>query len=253
MSDRLVLIPVHNEAAHIRPILAELRRYYPGAVLFVEDGSTDGSRQVLEGLTDENVSVILHDKNLGYGSSLIDGFGFALDRRFAALVTMDCDWQHEPAYVPRFFEELELGLPRATLSAARGSRVDVISGSRYLEESPGNNSAPEDRSAINHRITELLRGLTPYQISDSFCGFKAYRVEALRGLCLNEPGYGFPVQFWMQAAKHNLTCKEIPVPRLYLDLARAFGGSLDDPEIRLTYYLSLIEKEKAEWNVASQS
>src|SRR5690606_41659504 len=77
-------------------------------------------------------------------------------------------------------------------------------------------------------------------------GFKAYRVEALARLRLSEPGYAFPLQFWIQAARAGLTVIERPVPLIYVpSFERRFGGELDDAEKRLAYYMEVIETEVA--------
>jgi len=88
--------------------------------------------------------------------------------------------------------------------------------------------APKDRAQINGVITNKIGELTRYALTDSFCGFKAYRVSALKKLTLDEERYGMPLQLWMQAHKHQLIVKEIAVPRIYLHLDRSFGPDLDD-------------------------
>src|SRR5690606_12280492 len=111
---------------------------------------------------------------------------------------------------------------------------------------------PPDRWAINQHITARINELTGFQLTDAFCGFKAYRVEALRDLRFDEPGYGFPIQFWMAAHRHGLRVVERPVPLIYKhNFERRFGGGLDDPERRLAYYESLLEKEVARCSTCS--
>src|SRR5262249_24125856 len=78
------------------------------------------------------------------------------------------------------------------------------------------------------------------QLTDAFCGFKAYRREALCRLHITETGWGMPLQLWVQAARLGLRIKEVGVPRVYLDPNRAFGGVLDDARQRLGYYRKVI-------------
>src|SRR5262249_4762732 len=73
-------------------------------------------------------------------------------------------------------------------------------------------------------------------VTDAFCGFKAYRGSALRSLQITEDGYAMPLQVWVQAAAQGMTIVEVPVPLIYLDESRAFGGSLDDAHFRLEHY-----------------
>jgi dolichol-phosphate mannosyltransferase len=81
------------------------------------------------------------------------------------------------------------------------------------------------------------------ELTDSFCGFKAYRVEALRRLRLSEDGYAFPMQFWVQAAANGLRVREVPVKLIYNDPNRSFGGPLDDPSIRMAHYRRVLHCE----------
>src|SRR5262249_45756461 len=78
------------------------------------------------------------------------------------------------------------------------------------------------------------------KLTDAFCGFKAYRTEALSRLRITETGWGMPLQLWVQAARLGLRIKEVAVPRVYLDPKRAFGGVLNDADERLGYYRRVI-------------
>mgnify|MGYP001051369607 CR=1 FL=1 len=228
----LIVIPVYNESQSIRRVLKATRAAAPGVdILVVDDGSTDGSAEILAGIGD--IHVLRHPVNMGYGKALIDGFAYARERGYARVVTMDCDEQHEPALIPEF------------LSYA--AEWDVVSGSRYLVPAPPRlGHVPKDRREINQQITRRVNELTGYQLTDAFCGFKAYRVSALAQLDLSEPGYGFPLQFWIQAARAGLSVIERPVPLIYVpNFERRFGGDLDDASRRLAYYLDVIEKEVA--------
>lgn len=216
----LVAIPVYNEQRHVGRVLS-LTLQYADSVLVIDDGSTDDTPCLLPRFP---VEVIRHAQNRGYGRSLLDAFRWAAVDGFDWVVTMDCDEQHEPASIPRFLE------------AAAQDTHDVISGSRYLDDSPAADVPPENRRRINRIITDEINTRLGLSITDAFCGFKAYRVEALRRLDLSEPGYAFPLQFWVQAAAHGLTVREIPVRLIYNDPNRTFGGPLDDPDTRLRHY-----------------
>ncbi|MBU2591680.1 MAG: glycosyltransferase family 2 protein, partial [Nitrospinae bacterium] len=79
--------------------------------------------------------------------------------------------------------------------------------------------------------------------TDSFCGFKGYRIEALSKLSLTEQGYGMPLQLWIQACKEKLKVAEKATKRIYSNVGRIFGGELDDPEKRFIYYKKIMEVE----------
>jgi len=228
----LVVIPLFNEEETLPPVLAQVRAAVPeAAILVVNDGSTDRSAAILETeqARDPRLAVLTHPENQGYGQSLIDGFAHALARGYDAVVTIDCDAQHEPRQILQFVAALE--------------ETDIVSGSRYLDPEQGGDPAPPDRLAINQETTARLRELTGYPITDAWCGLKAYRAAALRRLDLTEPGYGMPLQVWIQAARHSLRVKELPVPRIYKNPERRFWGGLDDADTRRRYYQDVLEKE----------
>src|SRR5690606_25037150 len=145
---------------------------------------------------------------------------------------------HAPRLIPGYLE--------------LASEWDVVSGSRYMSEDVTKvGTVPQDRRRINRIVTQRINELTGYRLTDAFCGFKAYRVAALARLELTEKGYGFPLQFWIQAARAGLTVIERPVPLIYVpNFERRFGGELDDPEKRLAYYLDVIEKEVAKCSMS---
>lgn len=223
----LAVLPVYNEARHVHAVLDEVRQYSEN-VLVVDDGSTDGTADLLARRTD--VAVATHSVNQGYGAALRTAFHYAAERGFGGLVTVDCDGQHEPQRIPRF------------LAALQGA--DIVSGSRYLKQYKGDSEPPGQRRWINQVITAELNDMLGLSLTDAFCGFKAYRVAALSCLEIAEPGYAMPLEMWVQAAHHGLKIIELPVPLIYLDEKRSFGGALDDGATRLTYYRSVIENSR---------
>jgi len=223
----LVGIPVYNEARYVSRVLDEVRRYARD-VLVIDDGSTDATPTLL---ARQPVEVIRHAANRGYGRSMQDMLRWAKFDGFDWLITMDCDEQHEPAAIPRFIEAIE------------ADRSDVISGSRYLQSSLHDDVPPSDRRTINKTITEELNRRLGLSLTDGFCGFKAYRVDACSRLSLDVDGYEFPMQFWVQAAANGLRIEEIPVRLIYNDPARSFGGPLDNPESRLAHYTCTLHRE----------
>ena len=226
----LVALPVYNEAAHVAGVLDEAL-CHGHEVLVVDDGSTDGTSELLAARGD--VRVITHGRNRGYGTALRSAFAFASGGGYEVLVTIDCDGQHEPQRIPLFVEALAPG----------GSReVDVVSGSRYLKRFPDDSAPPEDRRRINRLITLELNRRLGLNLTDAFCGFKAYRVAALARVELSEPGYAMPLEFWVRAAELGLRIVELPVPLIYLDENRSFGGALDDAQTRLEIYRRVLER-----------
>jgi dolichol-phosphate mannosyltransferase len=116
-----------------------------------------------------------------------------------------------------------------------------VSGSRYLKHYAGDSEPPAARRRINEMITAELNSRLNLQLTDGFCGFKAYRVAILDRFDLTEPGYAMPLELWVQAAHAGLRIRELPVPLIYLDEKRSFGGALDDAEVRLAHYRKVLE------------
>ncbi len=234
----LTAIPVYNEERHVAKVLHEVRRYSPH-ILVVNDGSTDDTAQLLH--SEKNLRIVTHERNLGYGAALISAFEYFLADDFDVLVTMDCDGQHEPARIPVLLEALD-------------SQTDIVSGSRYLRDIRQQSlPTPADRLHINQLVTFELNERFGLNLTDAFCGFKAYRRCPLTRLHLTETGWGMPLQLWVQAAWHRLRIKEVAVPRVYLDPHRAFGGVLNDAGQRLAYYRRVIADAWAEVSACTRN
>ena len=229
----LTALPVYNEERHLREVLSEVKKY-SHEILVVDDGSSDRTPELMA--QDRSLFRIRHDHNQGYGAALRTAFQYALDGQYDVLVTIDCDGQHEPRLIPEL---------AAAIYAQQDHPADIVSGSRYLVPFPGDSQPPADRRRINMLITQLLRERFGLNLTDSFCGFKAYRVDSLARLRITELGYAMPLQLWVQAAALKLKIVEFPVPLIYLEEERSFGGALDQAERRLAYYREVIDREVA--------
>jgi dolichol-phosphate mannosyltransferase len=221
----LTALPVYNEVNHVEPVLDEVLRYSPH-ILVVDDGSTDGTSPLLARRSD--IHVIRHEVNRGYGAGLKTAFAYALAEGYDVLVTIDCDGQHQPRVIPDF--------------VAAAADADIVSGSRYLKHFAGDSVPPAERLKINQMLTDELNGRLGLHLTDAFCGFKAYRAEALAKFDIDELGYAMPIEVWVQAAHAGLKIVELPVHLIYLEEERSFGGSLDNAAIRLEYYRKVLDR-----------
>jgi dolichol-phosphate mannosyltransferase len=223
----LTALPVYNEVATVGEVLDAVVGHSPH-VLVVDDGSDDGTADVLRARSD--IVVVTHPENRGYGAALMTAFDYAQRHEYEVLVTIDCDGQHEPQRIGQFVD------------TCRRTGADIVSGSRYLTPFDSNTEVPAQRRWINEQITRELNDALGLDLTDAFCGFKAYRVAALRKLQLVETGYAMPLEVWVQAACHDLKIVEVAVPRIYLSEKRSFGGQLDDPAVRLNYYHRVLDR-----------
>ena len=166
-TDISVVIPVFNEQESLSvlyerllPVLLRITRQFE--IIFIDDGSNDGSFGVLEGLhqRDGRVKVIQFRRNLGKSAALAVGFEQA---RGEVIITMDADLQDEPSEIPRFLDSIAQG-------------YDLVSGWKYPRRDPLSKTLP---SLLFNRVVQLMTGL---RLHDFNCGFKAYRREVVEEL-----------------------------------------------------------------------
>jgi glycosyltransferase involved in cell wall biosynthesis len=164
-----VVVPCYNEAGSLRELHERLvavltHRGSDYEILFVDDGSTDDSRHILEELCagHDRTGAVFFRRNFGKAAALDSGFRQA---KGDAIVTLDGDLQDQPSEIPRLVERLDDGF-------------DLVSGWKQDRKDPIGKTLP---SAIFNRTVRLVSGL---DLHDFNCGLKAYRREALQGLRL---------------------------------------------------------------------
>ncbi len=225
-SRTLVLIPVRNEARCLPHLFEMLRRQGVEEVLVVDDGSEDHSPNIAR---QAGAKVITHSQPRGYGAALRTGFLYALEQKVEVVLTLDGDLQHPPAFIPHFLD---------AVSRCGG----IASGTRYHPASPRYSDPPPQRRRLNRWITWWIRRWLGLPITDAFCGYKAYHRNALEKLEIQEPGYGMPLEVWVQAACRKIPVVEVPVPLYYPDPGRRFPSRIAQYWDRWAYYRSVIER-----------
>ena len=202
-----VIIPVFNEIGSLPELMDQLRKvlhiYKKWEILFVDDGSTDGSTEFLNDLSrkDENVTLIQFHRNYGKSAALAEGFKRA---KGEFLITMDADLQDDPAEIPNLMKKLEEGF-------------DLVSGWKKERKDPISKRFP---SKIFNYVTRIMTGV---KIHDFNCGLKIYRKEVIKTLDL----YGGRHRYIPALAGHNkFRISEIQVnhrPRMHG--VTKYGGS----------------------------
>ena len=163
-----VIIPAFNEIGSLPELMDQLRKalhiYKKWEILFVDDGSTDGSTEFLNDLSrkDENVTLIQFHRNYGKSAALAEGFKRA---KGEFLITMDADLQDDPAEIPNLMKKLEEGF-------------DLVSGWKKKRKDPISKRFP---SKIFNYVTRIMTGV---KIHDFNCGLKIYRKEVIKALDL---------------------------------------------------------------------
>ena len=199
----VVVIPTYNERESINKAL-DLVLNLPRKVdvLVVDDGSPDGTAEVVRGRPEYNKRVFLLEGKgkAGLGTAYRRGFQWATKNSYQAAIEMDADLSHDPADIPKLLEALEHG-------------AHIAVGSRYL----GGISVlnwPQSRLFISTFGGFYVRTLTALPMSDPTSGFKAIRADVLRDLHWNKvqaEGYAFQIELHHTAWKQGYTIKEVPI------------------------------------------
>jgi len=197
-------VPVYNEREALRPLFTKVSEVMtahgiPWEVIFVNDGSTDGSAEILNTLAEENpaVKVIHFRRNFGQTAAMMAGFDFAEGE---VIIPMDGDGQNDPADIPRMLAKLEEGF-------------DVCSGWRKDRQ---DNAIRRNLPSI--LANKLISAVSGVRLHDFGCSLKAYRAEVIKGVRL----YGEMHRFLPIYAKwHGARIAEIPVSHF----ARTSGSS----------------------------
>ncbi len=213
-----VVVPVFNEHESVGPLTEELLAVLgtlegTGEVVFVDDGSTDGTAEELDRLADEHeaVAVVTLRRNFGKAVALMAGFREA---RGDVIVTIDGDLQDDPGEIPALLAELDAG-------------ADLVSGWKRDRQDPWSRRAA---SKVFNGVTAKVTGSTLHDLN---CGFKAYRAEVVRSLALTGDQYRYiPVL----AQNEGFRVTEIPVNHRQ----RRFGRSKYGLERYLRGFLDLM-------------
>jgi glycosyltransferase involved in cell wall biosynthesis len=197
-----VVIPVYNERATLRTqverVMATPPPEIPGTgrrcertVILVDDGSTDGSVDIVRELGErDGFDARLHERNRGKGSALSTGFARALELGADVVIVQDADLEYDPA-------EHE-----AVLRPILDGRADVVIGSRFIGQT--HRVLYYWHSVANRLITTLSNMLTNLNLTDVECCFKAFRREVLAGITIEEPRFGVEPELVAKVARTRL-------------------------------------------------
>lgn len=199
----LVVIPTYNEKDNISLIIPEVLSQDPCLeVLVVDDGSPDGTGDIVQALSEENPKVHLLRRmgKMGLGSAYVAGFKWALERDYERVFEMDADFSHKPS-----------DLPRLLLAA---EDADLVLGSRYNEKKIGVVNWDWKRLLLSYFANLYTRMVTGLPVKDATGGFKCFRRTALEALDLSNmksDGYCFQIETTFKIWKKGLRVKEIPI------------------------------------------
>ncbi len=199
----LVVIPTYNESENIERMLRRIHECLPGAgVLVVDDGSPDGTAEIVKGVAAElpDVHLLSRTSKSGLGSAYRAGFAWGLERGYDAYIEIDADFSHDPAALP-------------TLVAPLSEGFEVVIGSRYIEGGSIPNWAWH-RHLLSRGGNAYASAVLGLGVADSTAGYRAYSAGILRQLDLDRiraEGYGFQIEMTYRARQHGGAITEVPI------------------------------------------
>jgi glycosyltransferase involved in cell wall biosynthesis len=200
-----VVMPVHNEQAHVERAIKRVPRYVDHIVV-IDDGSTDDTWQVLSRTADRRLTRLRHVRNRGVGAATKTGYRHCLDTRADLIAVMDGDGQMDGRDLARLLER-----------ALKGT--EYVKGNRFLDSESIRNM-PRLRYFGNQLFSWLARRAALFEDNlDSHCGYTVIRRHALNRLVLDGlyDRYGFPTEMFFAARRAGLAIECVPVNTVYGD------------------------------------
>lgn len=206
MNKSIVIIPTYNEKENIERIIRAVLSLTEGfEVLIIDDGSPDGTADIVKSLISsdfpERLHILERSGKLGLGTAYITGFKWCIEHGYDYIFEMDADFSHDPNDLPRL------------LSACRDEGYDVAIGSRYVS---GVNVVnwPMGRVLMSYFASKYVHLVTGLPIHDTTAGFKCYRRQVLETIGLDSihfKGYAFQIEMKFTSFKCGFKIKEVPV------------------------------------------
>jgi len=199
----LIIIPTYNEIDNVERMIKTLFQLHTGiSILIIEDGSPDGTADIVKKLQSDfpdHLHMIQRSGKLGLGTAYVTGFKWALERDYAYIFEMDCDFSHDPLQVPDL------------LTAAQEN--DLVIGSRYIGGIRIINW-PFRRLLLSYLASVYTRFITGIPVFDTTGGFKCFTRKALASLDLDNiisSGYIFQLELNYKVWSKGLKVKEVPI------------------------------------------
>jgi glycosyltransferase involved in cell wall biosynthesis len=188
-----VVVPVYNEEGAVEELVERLVRACPGARLVVVDNaSTDRTVELLARLP--AVTLVRHERNLGYGRSLADGIAAGTAER---IVMIDGDLEYLPEDVPRLVRALDA--------------APAVYGSRFLGNEDARRAGPAVWSLGNRLVTQSFNLLFRQRLTDLYTGLRAVRRSALADVKLERPGFEVVLEIAATLARTGARIAEVPI------------------------------------------
>ena len=203
MAAVLVIVPTYNERDNLPAIVTAVHEHLAEAeLLIVDDASPDGTGQLADEIAarDPKVHVLHRAGKQGLGTAYVAGFKWALARAYEFIFEMDCDFSHDPKYLPMLLARARAG-------------ADLVLGSRYVAGGGTVNWGPM-RKVISQGGSLYARTILGVHVRDLTGGFKCFRRHVLESLDLDAvsaQGYGFQIEMTWRAVKSGFRVEEVPI------------------------------------------
>ncbi|MES2778741.1 MAG: polyprenol monophosphomannose synthase [Bacteroidota bacterium] len=203
MDKKIVIIPTYNEKENIEAIVRKVFSLsVPFDILIVDDGSPDGTGQIVKGLQAQfpALHILERTEKNGLGTAYIAGFKWCLEREYEYVFEMDADFSHNPEDLSRLYDACKNG-------------ADMSIGSRYVT---GVNVVnwPMSRVMLSYFASKYVRMITSLPIHDTTAGFVCYKSNVLKRIELDKikfRGYAFQIEMKFTAWKHGFHLAEVPI------------------------------------------
>jgi glycosyltransferase involved in cell wall biosynthesis len=191
-----IVIPAFNEALTIQEAINQvLHTPYKNEIIIVDDGSTDGTREILSKFQHPEVKLIFHEKNTGKGGAIRTGFSQATGD---IVLIQDADLEYDPSEYPTLLQPILSG------------KADVVYGSRFAGH--GAHRVLYFWHSVGNRFLTLLSNIfTNLNLTDMECCYKVFTKDALRGIQIEENRFGFEPEITAKIAKKRLRIYEVPI------------------------------------------
>ncbi|HXC93570.1 MAG TPA: glycosyltransferase family 2 protein [Geobacteraceae bacterium] len=191
-----VVIPVYNEVTTIREVISSVMAApYDKELIIIDDGSVDGTREILKELSLPDLKTAFHERNLGKGAALRTGFSMATGD---IVIIQDADLEYSPSDYPKLFKPLLDG------------RADVVYGSRFI-------GGDEHRTLFfwhmigNRLLTLFSNMLSNLNLTDMETCYKAFRREILEQVTIEEDRFGFEPEITAKVSKLGARIFEVGI------------------------------------------
>lgn len=203
--ETLVIVPTYNEAHNIQKIIdAVMHLDEPADLLVVDDGSPDGTGDIVENLKEKygnQLHLLRRSGKLGLGTAYVEGFNFALKNGYEYVCEMDADFSHNPNDLPALIREVKNG------------NADLAIGSRYSKGISIVNW-PLSRLILSYGANLYARIITGLPVMDTTAGFKCIHRKVLETISIDRirsNGYAFQIELHFRAWKAGFCIKEVSI------------------------------------------